>query len=29
MERGHLDDLGIDEMIILKMIFKKWNGDVD
>jgi len=28
-ERGHLDDLGIDERIILKLIFKKYNGGVD
>jgi hypothetical protein len=28
-ERGHLDDLDIDERLILKWIFKKWNGSMD
>jgi hypothetical protein len=28
-ERGHLGDLDIDERIILKLIFKKYNGDMD
>jgi hypothetical protein len=26
-ERDHLEDLGADERIILKLIFKKWNGE--
>jgi hypothetical protein len=25
-ERDHLEDLGVDGMIILKLILKKWNG---
>jgi hypothetical protein len=29
-ERGHLKDLGIDKIIILKWIFLKWDvGDMD
>jgi hypothetical protein len=28
-ERGHMDDLGVDGKIILELIFKKQNGDVD
>jgi hypothetical protein len=29
IERGHWNDLGVDEMIILKCIFKKWDGGLD
>jgi len=27
-ERDHLEDLGVDNKIILKWIFNKWNGGV-
>jgi hypothetical protein len=26
-EGDHLENLGVDEMITLKLIFKKWNGE--
>jgi hypothetical protein len=26
-ERDHLGDLGVDRNIILKLIFKKWDGE--
>jgi hypothetical protein len=29
MDRDHLEDPGIDGSIILKSIFKKWNGGMD
>jgi hypothetical protein len=28
-ERNHLEDLGADEKIILKCIFKNWDGLMD
>jgi hypothetical protein len=26
-ERDHLEDIDVDESIILKCIFKKWDGE--
>ena len=28
-ERGHLEETGVDGRIILKLILRKWDGDVD
>jgi hypothetical protein len=28
-EREHLDDLGVDARIMLRWIFRKWDGGVD
>ena len=28
MERCHLEDISVDGRIILKMIFKRWDGEV-
>ena len=27
-ERDHLEDTGVDERIILKCIFRKWDGGI-
>jgi hypothetical protein len=27
MERDHLEDLVVDERIVLRWIFKKWDGE--
>ena len=27
--RNHLEDPGVDGRIILKLIFEKWDGDMD
>jgi hypothetical protein len=29
MQGGHLEDPGVDGSIILKLTFKKWDGDMD
>jgi hypothetical protein len=26
-ERDHLENIGVDGLIILKMIFKRWDGE--
>jgi len=28
-ERNHLEDLGVDGRIILRLIFRKWDGGTD
>jgi len=28
-ERNHLEDLGLDGRVLLKWIFKNWNGSID
>jgi hypothetical protein len=28
-ERGHWEDPGVDERMILRWIFRKWDGDMD
>jgi hypothetical protein len=28
-ERGHLEDQGVDGRIILRWIFRKWDGSMD
>ena len=28
-ERDHLENLDVDERIIIKLIFKKWDGGMD
>jgi len=28
-ERDHLEDTGVDNTVILKCIFKNWDGDMD
>jgi hypothetical protein len=28
-KRDHLDDSGVDRRIILKLIFRKWDGGLD
>jgi hypothetical protein len=29
MERDHLEDPGVDGMLILRLIFRKWDGGKD
>jgi hypothetical protein len=28
-ERDHLEDLSVDRMVILKLVYKKWYGGTD